>query len=195
MRRALAALTAAAGLAFAAHAMAQEQPVVRQTKHEVIQANTLWDLAQYYYKDPWKWPRIHEANTDKIQDPHWIYPGQVFVIPGLDTLVTVIARPAGEEPKVVESPAEPPPEPAEEPVEETAPAVEQLSESLPKDVPITASRRISSRIMASSSCRCPGTRVLQLWCEAATGPSYHSRACHSPSSVRCVTSSTIPAFR
>jgi len=28
-----------------------------------------------------KWPRIYRANTDKIEDPEWIYPDTVLVIP------------------------------------------------------------------------------------------------------------------
>jgi nucleoid-associated protein YgaU len=33
------------------------------------------------YADAWKWPRIYRANLDKIEDPVWIYPGQVLAIP------------------------------------------------------------------------------------------------------------------
>ena len=33
------------------------------------------------YNDPSKWPRIYRANTDKIEDPMWIYPDTVLTIP------------------------------------------------------------------------------------------------------------------
>ncbi len=43
----------------------------------------LWIIAGYdeIYSDPIKWPRIFRANTDKIEDPTWIYPDTVLVIP------------------------------------------------------------------------------------------------------------------
>jgi len=43
----------------------------------------LWIIAGYedVYADPVKWPRIYRANTDKIDDPEWIYPDTVLVIP------------------------------------------------------------------------------------------------------------------
>lgn len=93
------------------------ETLVQRSEHEVIKANTLWDLAAYYYKDPWQWPRIHEANKDKIKDPHWIYPGQVFVIPGLDKVVRVASRAAGEKVSAVPAPAPAPAPPSEPPAE------------------------------------------------------------------------------
>jgi len=33
------------------------------------------------YNDPQKWPRIYRANMDKIDDPFWIFPDTVLVIP------------------------------------------------------------------------------------------------------------------
>lgn len=78
--------------------------------HPVVAANTLWDLAAYYYEDPLQWPRIYEANKDRIKDPHWIYPGQVFVIPGLDRMVTIVER----KPAPAAAEAAPPPEDEEE---------------------------------------------------------------------------------
>jgi hypothetical protein len=50
-------------------------------QHVVVVGNTLWDLAATFYGDPFQWPRIYDANTDRIEDPHWIYPGQTFLIP------------------------------------------------------------------------------------------------------------------
>lgn len=43
----------------------------------------LWIIAGYedIYSDPVKWPRIYRANTDKIEDPEWIFPDTVLVIP------------------------------------------------------------------------------------------------------------------
>ncbi len=52
--------------------------------HTVVRGETLWGLAQRYYQDAYLWPRIYEANRADVADPHWIYPAQVLVIPGLD---------------------------------------------------------------------------------------------------------------
>jgi hypothetical protein len=52
-------------------------------KHTVVEGDCLWDIAGYYYNDPFLWPVIYKANDDSIADPHWIYPGEVFVIPNV----------------------------------------------------------------------------------------------------------------
>jgi len=59
--------------------------------HTVVRGDTLWDLAQRYYENPWDWRRIYEANQDKIRDPNLIFPGQVFAIPGRTAEVTDVA--------------------------------------------------------------------------------------------------------
>jgi hypothetical protein len=43
----------------------------------------LWLIAGYeeVYSDPVKWPRIFRANMNKIEDPEWVYPDTVLVIP------------------------------------------------------------------------------------------------------------------
>ncbi len=47
--------------------------------------DSLWRIAEYefIYNDPFKWPFIYEANTDKIKNPDLIYPGQKLIIPPL----------------------------------------------------------------------------------------------------------------
>ncbi len=49
--------------------------------HIVRSGDTLWDLSQFYLRNPVLWPSIWEANKANIADPHWIYPGQSFLIP------------------------------------------------------------------------------------------------------------------
>ncbi len=42
--------------------------------HTVRRGDTLWDLCNRYYDNPWAWPRVWSFNP-QIQNPHWIYPG------------------------------------------------------------------------------------------------------------------------
>ncbi|MGI8547832.1 MAG: LysM peptidoglycan-binding domain-containing protein [Gemmatimonadaceae bacterium] len=51
-------------------------------KHTVKAGDTLWEIAKFYLKDPFKWPQVFHANTDIVKNPHWIYPGQVLTIEG-----------------------------------------------------------------------------------------------------------------
>jgi hypothetical protein len=81
-----------------------------QGTHTVVDDDTLWDLAQRYYSNPFEWRVIWNANTNVVEDPNWIYPDEVLVIPGLPA----------------QAPAE------EEPVEpiETAPDTEEVPPDL-----------------------------------------------------------------
>ncbi len=57
--------------------------VAQFKKHTVVKGDCLWDISGYYYNDPFLWPVIYKANENSIADPHWIYPGEVFVIPNV----------------------------------------------------------------------------------------------------------------
>lgn len=45
--------------------------------------DTLWGLAEEAYGDGEDWPRLYNANRDRIADPDLIHPGQVLMVPGL----------------------------------------------------------------------------------------------------------------
>jgi len=50
--------------------------------HTVRRGDTLWDLAQQYLGDPFRWPEIYRRNTETVSDPNLIYPDQVLIISG-----------------------------------------------------------------------------------------------------------------
>ena len=47
----------------------------------VVKGDCLWNIALRFYGSGTRWPTIYDANRGQIKDPHWIYPGQRFVIP------------------------------------------------------------------------------------------------------------------
>ena len=52
-------------------------------RHEVKSGESLSKIAKHYYGDMMKYKAIFEANTNLLDNPDMIHPGQVLVIPNL----------------------------------------------------------------------------------------------------------------
>jgi nucleoid-associated protein YgaU len=60
------------------------RPMQTSGSYEVVKGDNLWDISAKpsIYGNPYEWPLIYKANSDKIKDADLIYPGQVL---GIDT--------------------------------------------------------------------------------------------------------------
>lgn len=83
--------------------------------HVVVKGDTLWDICEALYANPWVWPKVWQMNQH-ITNPHWIYPGTelrvYYEVAGYYEESPVVEETAMvEEAPVVEEVTPPPPPP------------------------------------------------------------------------------------
>ena len=115
------------------------------TLHIIVPGDTLWDLADLVFGNPYLWPQIWNENR-YITDSHWIYPGDPLLLPARPTVVSEVV-PQGQEgapppqaaaPEQVAQPEETEAQPVEAPGAETpapthkAPETAHAPRTLPK---------------------------------------------------------------
>ncbi|MEE9574424.1 MAG: hypothetical protein V3W20_15315, partial [Candidatus Neomarinimicrobiota bacterium] len=58
----------------------------------IVSGDCLWNLADKFYDDPWKWPEIFDANP-YVKNPVWIFYDNWLVIPGIFEEKSLVSTP------------------------------------------------------------------------------------------------------
>ncbi len=93
----LAALVLGPATLRAQEPVAPPAPAAPATSHTVKPGDTLWDIARLYLSDPFLWPEVYRLNTAIVEDPHWIFPGEVLALPDPASLGAPVIPVATEE--------------------------------------------------------------------------------------------------
>ncbi len=91
------------GFAALQRVVAEETLSDAKTYYIVRQGDTLWDITEHFYENPYLWPTVWGYNPH-IANPHWIYPGDPIYLASIaaDYLADVVPVP---EPTAAKPPA------------------------------------------------------------------------------------------
>ncbi len=134
-------------------AASPEQP----GKYLIRQGDTLWDIANAFYRDPFLWPLIWKSNPT-VNDPDLIYPGNTLVVPSLAPVERAMSAPEEAAPvqekavaeKAQEQPAAAPPQ-----EEAEAPSLFQRRVSIEGGTPEPAEPAKGSRLIIPADAPVP----------------------------------------
>ena len=133
--------------------------------HVVEQGETLWSLAERFLGDPLLWPEIFRLNTDVVEDPHWIFPGEELrLVAAADTTGANLA--VTPEADTVRAAPEPAPAAPEQPLTVFAPVAARTETQGPIEVlpdntyrAVRAGEYYSSGFIAEDGALRPGALV------------------------------------
>ncbi|SER38908.1 LysM domain-containing protein [Nitrosomonas sp. Nm51] len=83
MRKHIISIVLCLGLLTALSAKAVDNSMLRNdvpSRYQVVEGDTLWDIAARFLKEPWRWPEIWGLNREQLKNPHKIYPGDTIIL-------------------------------------------------------------------------------------------------------------------